>query len=116
MVHGQRADHHRTSEGTQLYDENRTMLCPNKHDLLIVMGDMNTKVGNERLGIESVMGKHGCSKLNENGERPINICLENKLTIGGTIFQYRDIHKLTWKSPDEKTVYQIDQCYDQWML
>ena len=69
---------------------------------------MNAKVGNERLGIEPVMGKHGCGKLNENGERLINICLNNKLVIGGTIFQHRDIHKLTWKSPDGKTVNQID--------
>jgi hypothetical protein len=54
------------------------------------------------------MGKHGCGKLKENGERLINICLNNKLTIGGTIFQHRDIHKLMWKYPDGKTVNHID--------
>ena len=32
----------------------------------------------------------------------------NNLVIGGTIFEHRDIHKLTWNSPNMKDKNQID--------
>ena len=32
----------------------------------------------------------------------------NNLIIGGTIFEHRDIHKLTWNSPNRKDKNQID--------
>ena len=50
---------------------------------------------------ESAMGSQG---INNNGERLVNFCLNNNCVIGRTIFQYKDIHKLTWKLPDGKTV------------
>ena len=46
--------------------------------------------------------------MNENGERLVDFCLDFDLEIGGTLFQRKDIHKLTWKSPDGKKVNQID--------
>ena len=69
---------------------------------------VNAKIGNENTGLERAMGKHGCGKMNENGERLVDFCLDFDLVIGGTLFQHKDIHKLTWKSPDSKTVNQID--------
>ena len=54
------------------------------------------------------MGKHGCGVMNDNGERLVDFCLNNNYVIGGTIFAHRDIHKLTWKSPDGRTSNQID--------
>ena len=46
--------------------------------------------------------------LYDNGEKFVNFCLNNNCVIGGTIFQHKEIHKLTWKSPDGLTVNQID--------
>ena len=54
------------------------------------------------------MGKHGCSVINDNGERLVDFCLNNGCVIGGTIFPHKNIHKLTWRSPDDTTVNQID--------
>ena len=54
------------------------------------------------------MYSQGCGTINNNGERLVNFCLNNSYAIGGTIFQHKDIHKLTWKSPDGNTVNQID--------
>ena len=53
------------------------------------------------------MRKTRCGKMNENEERLVDYCLDIDLVIGGTLFQHKDIHNLTW-SPDGKTVNQID--------
>ena len=54
------------------------------------------------------MGKCGCGKMNKNGERLVEFCLDFDVVIGGTLFQHKDIHKLTCKSLDCKIVNQID--------
>ena len=41
-------------------------------------------------------------------EKFVNFCLNNNCVIDNTIFQHKEIHKLTWKSPDGRTVNQID--------
>ncbi|XP_072025119.1 craniofacial development protein 2-like [Amphiura filiformis] len=79
-----------------------------KHDVLIVMGDLNAKVGEDNEGCESIMGKHGLGVRNDNGERLVDFCNLNNLVITGTIFPHRQIHKQTWVSPDGRTKNQID--------
>ena len=70
------------------------------------MGNLNAKIGNENAGLVKVMGKHGCGKTNENGERLVDFCLDFVIEV--TLFRHKHIHKLTWKSPYAKTVNQID--------
>ena len=79
-----------------------------QYDMLLVMGDMNAKVGSDNTDRERAMGSQGCGTINNNGEILVNFCLNNNCAIGGTIYQPKNIHKLTWKSPDDKTVNQID--------
>ena len=78
------------------------------HDVLLTIGDFNAKIGNNNENRKRVMGKHGMGIITNNGERLINICQENNLVIGGSLFTHRDIHKLTWTSPDGNTKSQID--------
>ena len=78
-----------------------------QHDVLLIMGDMNAKTGSDNTDRERAMGREGCGIINDNGEKFVNFCLNN-CVIGGTIFQHKEIHKLTWKSPDGRTVNQID--------
>ena len=73
-------------------------------DVLVVIGDLNAKIGNKNAGLERAIGKHACGKMNENEERLVDFCLEFNLLIGATLFQHKDIQKLIWKSPDSKTV------------
>ena len=79
-----------------------------KRDILILMGDMNAKIGNENKGREKTMGIHGLGNMNENGEMFANFCTFNELVIGGSIFPHKKCHKATWVSPDNKTENQID--------
>ena len=79
-----------------------------RHDVLIIMGDANAKVGKDNEGWERVMGRQGIGTMNENGERLAEFCALNDLVIGGTLFKHRDIHKLTWISPNGHDCNQID--------
>ena len=78
------------------------------HDLIVVMGDLNAKVGNNNINMDRVMGKHGCGTMNDNGERLVELCSAYNLVIGGTLFPHLDIHKLTWCSPNGRDQNQID--------
>ncbi len=78
------------------------------HDVLLIMGDLNDKVGHDNDGLESIIGKHGIGKRNENGERLVEFCSLNNLVITGTIFPHKNIHKETWISPGGRTRNQID--------
>jgi len=83
-------------------------------DILILMGDMNAKVGEDNNGYTNIMGKHGLGVMNENGERFANLCLENSLVIGGTLFPHKPVHKYTWMSPGDRARNQIDHiCISQ---
>ena len=54
------------------------------------------------------MRTHGCGCANNNGDILSDLCRERTLGIGGTLFMHRDIHKTTWRSPDQRTVTQIE--------
>ena len=79
-----------------------------QHDMPLIIGDMNAKVGASNANYDRAMGKHGCGVMNNNGERLVDFCLDNKCVVGGTIFPHKNIHKLTWKSPNGFTSNQID--------
>jgi len=53
------------------------------------------------------MGKEGCSRMNNNGERLLEFCMTYDLVVGGTLFPHREIHKLTWCSPSGRDKNQI---------
>lgn len=79
-----------------------------KGDITIVMGDVNAKVGSDNANYEKIMGKHGLGRRNENGDLFVDFCATNNLSIGGTLFPHREIHKITWVSPDQQTKNQVD--------
>ena len=49
--------------------------------------------------------------MNENGERLCYFCGTNGLVATKKVFPHKEIFKLTWKSPDGKTVNQIDHVF-----
>jgi len=79
-----------------------------KHDIQIVIGDLNAQVGNDTSSWKSVLGGHAEGALNDNGIRLLTFCLAQNLVVGTSLFPHKKIHKLTWNSPDGKTKNQID--------
>ena len=54
------------------------------------------------------MGQQGLGRINENGERLVTFCGNNDLVIDGSLSKHRDIHKITWASPNARDQNQID--------
>jgi endonuclease/exonuclease/phosphatase family metal-dependent hydrolase len=81
--------------------------CP-KRDCKINIGDMNAKVGKEKI-YRPIIGKHSLHKMsNDNGMRLINFASSRNMVIGSTMFEHKDINKRTWKSADGNVFNQID--------
>ena len=80
-----------------------------RHDMLLVMGDWNAKVGERQEGENGIVGKDGlmCER-NDNGDRFVSFCAYNNLAITSTMFPHKDVHKYTWTSPDGQYRNQID--------
>ena len=61
---------------------------------VVVLGDLNARVGNER--IDGVVGGHGVPGRNESGNRLINMCMESEMMIGNSVFKKKWKYKYTW--------------------
>lgn len=79
-----------------------------RHDMRIVMGDLNAKMRSSNTKYSRAMGREGCGVMNENGERLAEFCTMHDLVIGGSLFQHKDICRLTWHSPNGRDRNQID--------
>ena len=93
----------------QFYEElQRTQDSVAKHDVTIILGDMNAEVRKEKV-FSQVIGRctlHDIS--NENGEMAANYAISNDMFLINTNFQHEKIHTGTWTSPDHQTINQID--------
>ena len=80
-------------------------ICKN-HNIKIVMGDLNAKVG---VGAEGQsIGPHGLGLRNERGDLWAEWCEEKELSVMNTWFKHRKTNLYTWKSPDDQVRNQID--------
>ena len=75
-------------------------------DVVIVMGDMNAKVGEGR--VENMVGDYGLGERNERGEKLINWCNTHNQVIANTWFIHHKRRLYTWKSPGDRVRNQID--------
>ena len=75
-------------------------------ECLIVMGDLNGKVGDKRE--QDIIGPYGRGDRNENGQHVIDLCATHNLFAANTWFQQKKSAQHTWTSPDGNTKNQID--------
>ena len=57
-----------------------------KHDMLLVMGDFNARVGNDADAWRGTIGRFGPGELNENGVKLLDFCAFNNLVVTNTLF------------------------------
>ena len=79
-----------------------------KHDVQIIIGDRNAQLGSDIDTWHPALGKHAEGYLNDNGIRLLSFCQAHNLVVGSSLFPHKRIHKLTWNSPDGRTINQID--------
>lgn len=79
-----------------------------RHDVKIVLGDINAKIGKEATFRPTVGWFSLHETSNENGVRVVDFATNNNMIISSTCFDHKRIHKETWISPDGKTKNQID--------
>jgi exonuclease III len=94
----------------QFYDDLQSIVdkVP-KSDLTIMLGDVNAKLGKE-LAYKKITGKYTLhEETNRNRELLCDFAAANNTTVMSTQFQHKQIHKGTWRSPDQNTINQIDR-------
>jgi hypothetical protein len=77
-----------------------------KHDIKIIMGDMNVKIGKEPRVPH--VGHHSLHDEFNNGIMMTSFAVTRNLVISSMMFPHKSVHKETWISPDGRTRNQID--------
>jgi len=85
-----------------------TITAVQKRNAIIVMGDMNAKIGSNNEGLEHIKGRHGIGNMNKNGELFSELCASCDLIIGGTVLPHKTCHEVSWVAPDNITENQIE--------
>ncbi|XP_022180576.1 craniofacial development protein 2-like [Myzus persicae] len=92
----------------EFYDTLEEVVDNTVGNIKIVLGDLNAKIGKERI-YHNVAGVHSLHEhSNDNGSRLANFALGKGLIIKSTMFLPKDIYKYTWVSPDGRHKNQID--------
>ena len=77
-------------------------------EVVMLLGDFNARVGADHDTWPDCLGHHGIGKMNDNGQRLLELCTLNHLCITNTYFQTKPQHKVSWRHPRSKHWHQLD--------
>ena len=98
-----------TKDKDELYSRLLTIIQDHpERNIIIVIEDFNTKIGNDGGGYEEIISLQGLGEMNDNRKRFSGLCATSNLVKGGSVFQHRRIHKATRISSDLQTENQIN--------
>ena len=80
---------------------------PQTQDLYL-LGDFNARVGAEYSIWPTCLGHHGVGKMNENGQRLLELCCSQNLCITNTFFYHKEKHRVSWMHPRSRQWHQLD--------
>jgi len=79
-----------------------------KSHIKIFIEDFNKQVG-QKLIYCAYTGRHNIHEFtSDNGSRLINFAAPRHMTVNSTMFEHKDIYKVTWRRPEGRTRNQID--------
>ena len=75
---------------------------------VFILGDFNARVGTDHNTWPSCLGKFGIGRMNENGQRLLELCCHHNLCISNTFFNTKPQHRVSWRHPRSKHWHQLD--------
>ena len=85
-----------------------TLLKLPPKDQVILLGDFNARVGSDHEAWPSCLGKFNVGKMNENGQRLLELCTHFHLCVANSFFDTKPQHKVSWRHPRSKHWHQLD--------
>lgn len=85
-----------------------TQLMQNNNKNVIVMGDLNAKIGRKSNRDEFILGDYSTGDRNDNGQRLIDFSFAHNLKIMNSFFKKRKSRKWTWLAPNGRDKNEID--------
>jgi hypothetical protein len=98
---------HEVEEVESLYEKLEDLIKQEKgKDYVVVMGDWNAIVGEERDGNE--IGQYGLGVRNERGQIMVDFCKRMNLIVSNTWYKQPNRRRYTWKKPGDTGRFQLD--------
>ena len=93
----------------QFYDDlNQTLASIPTNEAIYILGDFNARVGSDHMAWPTCLGYFGRGRLNENGQRLLEMCCLHGLCVTNTFFNCKAIHQVSWRHPRSKHWHQLD--------
>ena len=73
-----------------------------------LLGDFNARVGADHTAWPTCLGPQGIGKMNDNGQRLLELCCQYGLCVTNTYFMCKHRHKVSWRHPRSHQWHQLD--------
>ena len=77
-------------------------------ELLFVAGDFKARVRVDHNSWPTCLGQFGIGKMNENGQRLLQLCCHHGLCVSNTFFNTKPQNRVSWRHPRSKHWHQLD--------
>ena len=81
-------------------------LPTNEH--LYLLGDFNARIGTENAARPRCIGHISVWRLNDNGQRLLELCSLHDMCISNTFFATKPCHRVSWRHPRSRHWHQLD--------